>query len=505
VNARGIVLGVAVFAALVALFAPGTTVRAEDDPDASLLEDPEKAPDAERLRRVAEAALEKSPKDERAMLALLVAVTWLRDKTLLDDAIERAKPIAGAAGQRPVRFHYGRALLRRARMDDPPSKATLEAASAALGPAYEGGAPAHVLDLAHARHLLNDTAGAQRAYARVVAKAGASPPEEELAERAIEGLRNVLSPEGGAFERVVATLASTPAGGRAQAGVLEAKGDLAGALAALDAPPLASRAASMTPRTSVARARLRRRLGRHDEALAEERRVVAEAGTAAANGSILEAVERIWRELRPLGSFADCAALDADYDDLVRRAAGLPHVQIAWLNNLAFRLREVVSTYTWRGEGRSQGIADGSPREVHRLLARCVELYEAAVALVPKDAADAPFAARWVYAGILNDAGLMRHYFVDVRDLAKAEALYLRAFELTDGAYMDTYFYNLQYLYGFELPGREETWLRLAQRARTKILAESKDGGFVPDERKREAAARDAEALRQKLEERKGK
>jgi hypothetical protein len=99
----------------------------------------------------------------------------------------------------------------------------------------------------------------------------------------------------------------------------------------------------------------------------------------------------------------------------------------------------------------------------------------------------------------------VRHYFTDVRDLARAEALYHRAFELTDGAYMDTYFYNLQYLYGFELPGREETWLRLAQRARTRILAESGEGGFVPDERKRESAARDAEALRRLVEERRPK
>jgi hypothetical protein len=172
---------------------------------------------------------------------------------------------------------------------------------------------------------------------------------------------------------------------------------------------------------------------------------------------------------------------------------------------VAFRLREVVSVYTWRGEGRAQGIAPGAPKEVAGLLARCVALYDGAVGKIPKDDPGASFETRWTRAGVCNDAGLMRHYFVDVRDLARAEALYLRAFELTDGAYMDTYFYNLQYLYGFEVEGREETWLRLAQRARGAILAEAPGRGFVPDERKRDAAARDAEALRRLLEARAGK
>jgi hypothetical protein len=67
---------------------------------------------------------------------------------------------------------------------------------------------------------------------------------------------------------------------------------------------------------------------------------------------------------------------------------------------------------------------------------------------------------------------------------------------------MDTYFYNLQYLYGFELPGREETWLRLARRASERILREDEDGALVPDERKRDAARRDARALLALLEER---
>ena len=106
---------------------------------------------------------------------------------------------------------------------------------------------------------------------------------------------------------------------------------------------------------------------------------------------------------------------------------------------------------------------------------------------------------------MLNDAALMRHYWTDVRDLDRAEAYYLRAFELTDGAYMDTYDYNLQYLYGIEKPGHEERWFRLARKASESILKEAPGGGFVPDERKRDAARKDAEALRRLLEDRAAK
>ncbi len=89
----------------------------------------------------------------------------------------------------------------------------------------------------------------------------------------------------------------------------------------------------------------------------------------------------------------------------------------------------------------------------------------------------------------------MRHYWVDVRDLDRAQALYLRAFDLTDGAYVDTYHYNLQYLFGLERPGQEDLWFALARRAAHAVLKEGPDGGFVPDEGKRAAARRDADAL----------
>jgi hypothetical protein len=250
----------------------------------------------------------------------------------------------------------------------------------------------------------------------------------------------------------------------------------------------------------VAKAGWRRARARAAAAPPIEREAVARGGDDAA---LLGEVEARWRE-RPLGSFADCDALDADFGLLLGRARGHPYLQMAFRNDLAFRFREVASVFAWRGEGRSQGIAEGAPKAARALLDRCVALYEEAAAWVPKDAADRAFEARWVYAGVWNDLGLMRHYWTDVRDLAKAEACYRRAFDLTDGAYMDTYFYNVQYLYGFEMPGREEAWFRLARRAADRILRPLPGGGFEPDAEKREAARRDAEALKHLLEARDG-
>ena len=80
---------------------------------------------------------------------------------------------------------------------------------------------------------------------------------------------------------------------------------------------------------------------------------------------------------------------------------------------------------------------------------------------------------------------------------SRAEALYLRAFELTGGAYQDAYFYNLQFLYGFELTGRDAKWLELARIAKDAILKEDPESptGFSPDEFKRRAARADFDRL----------
>jgi cytochrome c peroxidase len=465
---------------------------AEPATAASPLEAPDACPDAEALRRAAEDVLEASPEDARAMRGLLVAVARVGDASTLDAVIERARPVEAGKDGALLRGALGTALVRRARKDEPADPARLAEGAALLRKALAAGPdPALSLELAFAEHLRGDVPAATAAYD------AALEGDERLGERAVQGLRSLLRDDdkalAAALEAALPRHPGQPAARSALAAALSRVDGPAAGLASLEAHPSKG---PETPRTLVLRAGLLRDLGRHAEALAPEREALARAGDDVA---VEFAVERAWRERRPLASFEDCAALDRDYAALLDHASRDPRRVLSWANNVAFRLRDVVSAFTWRGEGRTQGIAEGAPPAARALLDRCVALYERAVAAIPKDAADRPFEERWTYAGVLNDAGLVRHYFVDVRDLDRAEALYLRAFELTDGAYMDTYFYNLQYLYGLERPGNEEKWFRLARRASERILRETAEG-LVPDERKRDAARRDAEGLRRLIE-----
>ena len=204
----------------------------------------------------------------------------------------------------------------------------------------------------------------------------------------------------------------------------------------------------------------------------------------------------------PLEGWKYVEALDAATAQVVK-ACGDSYMRVVIANNAAFRIREAVSSFTSRGRGRMQYLVPGAPPEALRWMRRCVALYEEAVAGLPDDDAIAalPFRKRWVYAGVLNDAGLMVHYFAGAQDLPRAEERYLRAFRITGGAYMDAYFYNLQFLYGFERPGNEARWLKLAAVAKDSILKEdaAAEGGFAPDDRKRAAAERDYERLRDLL------
>ncbi len=203
-----------------------------------------------------------------------------------------------------------------------------------------------------------------------------------------------------------------------------------------------------------------------------------------------------------LDGWDSVAALDAALGRLVA-ACGDRTMRIIVRNNAAFRIREAVSSWTSRGRGRMQYLVPGAPPEAFAWMKRCATIYEEAVKEIPPEEEwDAlPFGRRWVYAGVFNDAGLVRHYFREIQDLDRAEALYLCAFRITDGAYMDAYFYNLQFLYGFERPGNERRWLRLAATARDAILKEDPqaEGGYAPDDRKRAAAERDYERLRDTL------
>ena len=470
---------------LLALCAPPATVAA------SPLEDPERAESPESLRRLAEERLEAAPKDPVAWNALLVAVTRLGDVAYFDDVLPRAKVFAGTPEGAGVLGALGVAMVRRARLDDPPSADALAEAAATLRKAIAAAPSAkHSLELGYAEHLRGDVAAARAAY--VAALAG----DESAGELALRGLRSLVRDDDTVFAKELEALLPTHARQPAlRAALAAARARLVGPAAGLAVLEAHAAPGPETPRTLVLRASWLRELGRHVEALPLEREALERAGD---DRPVEASVERAWRT-RPIASFEDCAALDRDYAVLLSHAAGDALRTISYANNVAFRFREVVSTYAWRGEGRTQGIAEGAPPAARALLDRCVALYERAVGAIPKDAADRPFEERWVYAGVLNDAGLVRHYFTDVRDLDRAEALYLRAFELTEGAYMDTYFYNLQYLYGLERPGNEERWARLARRAAGHVLKETPQG-LVPDERKREAARRDAEALERLLE-----
>jgi cytochrome c peroxidase len=204
---------------------------------------------------------------------------------------------------------------------------------------------------------------------------------------------------------------------------------------------------------------------------------------------------------RKLEGFADTEALVADYRQLLAAGPDEPAFQVLERNNLGFTLREVAASYTSRGPARIHTFPEGAPQRAKNVLKLCVQVYEEAVALIPADAASLPFKRRWDYAAVLNDTGLMHHYFADAQDFARAEELYLRAFDLTQGAYQDTYFYNLQFLYGFELTGRDAKWLELARVAKDAILKEDpkSETGFSPDDLKRRAARADFERLSAKL------
>lgn len=474
-------------------------VRAADAPAAaptpSPLDAPDDAADPRDVRRAAEDVLETSPQDARALRALLIATARLDDEGWLDDAIERATPAAD--GDASVARALGRAVLARARRVAPPDPARLREAARRLAPAEAAGPARDALALGWARHLLGDTDGAQRAYTRAL------DGDEPTAELAWKGIASLFARDEDALRALADALGrerpDDPVVLRARADLAEAHGGRAGWVVLRGRPDVLAR----SPRTALALARRLREeaddADAHAEALALERQALARG---AFDPVVVAEVERLWRS-RPVASFADVDALLADVDALLATVDGDPWTALTTRNNVAFRLRDVVASFASRGEARTQTLAPGAPPQARALLDRVVRLYDEAVARIPKDAASHPFDRRWVWAGVLNDAALMRHYWTDVRDLDRAEALYLRAFELTDGAYMDTYDYNLQYLYGVEKPGNEERWFRLARRASEAILAEAPDGGYVPDADKREAARRDAEALRRLLDERK--
>ncbi len=77
------------------------------------------------------------------------------------------------------------------------------------------------------------------------------------------------------------------------------------------------------------------------------------------------------------------------------------------------------------------------------LLQASVKGYVAASALIPEPREDllesTPYPTRHGWAQILNDTGLMFHYYDATRDLVKAEAYYRKAMEWTQHGYWDAY------------------------------------------------------------------
>lgn len=345
---------------------------------------------------------------------------------------------------------------------------------------------------ATARHWLGDVERARTAYLDAAARDGA-------ADRALRGLRNLLARDLGRYRRDLAELRvrrpDSPAVLHLSGYELLEQGELELAEAALrrklevETEPAAG--------THLLLARVERRRERRPQSLAQY--AVALALDPGTQGLIAE--YEGYLRARKLDGFEDVDALVGEYRTFLDAGPDEPRFQALARNNLAFLLRDVAASYTSRGPARLHTFAEGAPPEARAVLRTSLDLYEEAAALVPEDVADRPFAERWQWAGVLNDLGLMLHYFPEIQDLARAERCYLRAFELTGGAYQDAYFYNLQFLYGFELDGRDELWLSLAERAKDAILREdpSSPSGFAPDEMKRTAARRDWERLTAQL------
>lgn len=191
------------------------------------------------------------------------------------------------------------------------------------------------------------------------------------------------------------------------------------------------------------------------------------------------------------------------YEDLLALRPGDAFVR----NNFGFILRDLVTPHTDLLDEERQALKADAPAFAHAWLRRSVAVYLEAVALIPEaDDGRREVLEDWNLAGIVNDAGLMLHYFVDVADPLRAEALYLRALRMTEFSFKDTYVPNLRRLYGHVLEDREWTWMAIARKAKDAILVEATDPDgaptLAPDEAKRALAAADELALRERIVER---
>jgi cytochrome c peroxidase len=419
--------------------------------------------------------------------------------TCLEDTMKtRSDVMARPADAGRLReTHAGIAYRRvwRNGTNDDASKAALRAVAEELDVAVAGGGDLSddsLLYRAYAWHQAGDVASARSAYAFAATR-------EAIAQKALQGLRNLLAKDLATFRRDLDGLRerrpdSPPillfsAYEFLQEDHLDdAERDLLHRREVETQPSAATH--YYLAQVAVKRGDRRTATDQYAIALALEPRFP----------KLITEYETYVRS-RELRGFDDVDALVADYRQLLEAGPDDPEFQVLARNNLGFTLREVAASYSSRGAARIHTFAEGAPQKALDVLKLTVQVYEEAVALIPDDAASLPFKKRWDYAAVLNDTGLMRHYFVETQDLARAEELYLRAFELTQGSYQDAYFYNLQFLYGFEVAGRDAKWLDLARVAKDAILKEdpSSPTGFSPDEFKRKAARADFERLSAKL------
>jgi tetratricopeptide (TPR) repeat protein len=131
------------------------------------------------------------------------------------------------------------------------------------------------------------------------------------------------------------------------------------------------------------------------------------------------------------------------------------------------------------------------------ILQASVKWYVAASALLPEHREDlvetTPYPTRHGWAQILNDTGLMFHYYDATRDLAKAEAYYRKAMDWTQHGYWDAYGNLLKLL---KAADRWQDAYDLASACADGIKKENGE----PNESFRGTCRGEAEMLQKKLE-----
>lgn len=157
------------------------------------------------------------------------------------------------------------------------------------------------------------------------------------------------------------------------------------------------------------------------------------------NDEHLQAAEELDRRLRrhaiqrARNSVSAAHGVLADYQRLLDLAPRNPYVR----NNAGFALREAWNHHK----------ADPAWRKI---LFQSARLYEEAARLIgpwrPEKEAEIPWAQRYAYAQIINDAGIIFHVFAPTRDHERAERYYVRALEYVNWGYADAWTY-LQQIY----------------------------------------------------------